>query len=85
MNEVVPGVIGTAWFGISAPAKTPQTVIEILQGEITRTLQQSEVQQRLVDIGMSVNAVGSAEFTRFIASEISKWRPIIERAKVKIQ
>jgi tripartite-type tricarboxylate transporter receptor subunit TctC len=85
MNEVVPGVIGTAWFGISTPAKTPTPVVEFLQSEIQKTLRQADVQQRLADIGMTVTAIGSTEFTQFIASEIKKWAPVIEQAKVKIQ
>lgn len=85
MNEVVAGVVGTAWFGISAPAKTPAAIVAQLQLEVLRAVRLPEVGARFTDIGLTPNPIGSHEFTAFIRSETAKWAPVVQNAKVRIE
>jgi tripartite-type tricarboxylate transporter receptor subunit TctC len=85
MNEVVRGVIGTAWFGISAPARTPQPIVDQLQAEVIGVLRQPDVIARLGDIGTTLNPIGSQAFAAFIASEVRKWAPVIQQSRVKVE
>jgi tripartite-type tricarboxylate transporter receptor subunit TctC len=85
MNEVVPGAIGTAWFGVSAPAQTPAAIVAQLQDEIIRIVRDPEVQARLSDIGMTPGPLPSGEFVAYINAEMRKWDPVIKAAKVKIE
>jgi len=85
MNEVVPGAIGTQWFGISAPARTPAPVVKQLADEILRIVGSTEVQARLEDVGMTPDPLASAEFVTYIQSEIRKWEPVIRAAKLKVE
>ncbi|MES2192431.1 MAG: tripartite tricarboxylate transporter substrate binding protein [Pseudomonadota bacterium] len=84
LGEVVPGVSGAAWFGISAPAKTPAAVTERLQAEIQAIVQSPEMQTRLTDLGMTPMAYGAAEYLAFIQSENRKWAPVIKASNVKV-
>lgn len=85
MNEVVPGAIGVAWFGLSAPAQTPPTVVKLLEDEVMRAVRAPDVQARLADIGMTPAPLGSADFVAYIAAETRKWAPVVASAKVKIE
>lgn len=83
MNEVVPGVVGEAWFGISVPAKTSASIVERLEGEVIRIVNAPEVQARLLELGMSPRAVGQREFSEFLRTETERWGPVIKAAGVK--
>jgi tripartite-type tricarboxylate transporter receptor subunit TctC len=84
LSEVVPGVSGAAWFGVSAPAKTPLAITERLQAELQAIVQSPDMQTRLSDLGMTPMALGGADYLAFIQSEIRKWAPVIKAAKVTV-
>jgi tripartite-type tricarboxylate transporter receptor subunit TctC len=84
MNEIVPGVHGSLWYGISAPAKTPKPVVDRLQAEILSAIKSSEVQAGLAGIGMTPLPLGSEEFVAFIQNETSKWSPLIKAGNIRI-
>ena len=84
INEVVPGVIGAAWFGVSAPARLPADIALRLQTEILKILALPEVQTRLAELGMMPIGGGMREYDAHIAAEIALWGPVIAAAKVKI-
>jgi tripartite-type tricarboxylate transporter receptor subunit TctC len=83
-NEVVPGVVGAAWFGVSGPAKIPPAIAERLEMEIRKLLALPEVQTRLTDIGMTVVAGGQREYLAHIGAENARYGPLIAAAKVRI-
>jgi tripartite-type tricarboxylate transporter receptor subunit TctC len=85
MNEAVPGAIGTQWFGISAPARTPAPVVKQLADEILRIVGSADVQSRLEDVGMTPDPLGPTEFTAYIQSEMRKWEPVIRAARLKAE
>jgi tripartite-type tricarboxylate transporter receptor subunit TctC len=85
MSESVPGVVGTAWFGISAPARTPQIVIDTLQDAAKRSLAMPDLRARYAEIGVVVSGQGQREYTAFIEQEIAQWAPVIKAANVKAE
>jgi hypothetical protein len=84
LSEVVPGVSGAAWFGISAPAKTPAAIVERLQTEVQAVVQSPDMQTRLTELGMTPLAYGSLDYLGFINNENRKWSPVIKTSNIKI-
>ena len=82
--EIIPGVVGAAWFGVSAPARLPAAIAERLEAEIRKLLALPEVLARLGDIGMTVVAGGQREYAAHIQAENARYGPVIAAAKVKI-
>jgi tripartite-type tricarboxylate transporter receptor subunit TctC len=85
ISEFVEGVVGTAWFGISAPTRTPVSVIERIQETVQRILGLQEVRDRYAEMGVVVNARGMRDYTAFIEQEIARWAPVIRAAKVRAE
>ncbi len=85
MNEVVPGAIGVAWFGVSAPAQTPTSIVKLLEQEVIRAVRSDDVRAKLSDIGMTPGPLSSAEYAAYIAAETKKWAPVVASAKVRIE
>lgn len=73
-----------AWFGVLAPEGTPAPVVDKLSREINAVLRTPEVNAKLVSMGANVVGTSPAEFRKFMAAEINKWTPVVERAKIVI-
>lgn len=78
----VAGYESATWYGIVAPAATPQDIVSKLNAEIVSIVQSREVNERLSKEGADPVGNSSAEFGRFIASEIEKWRKVIRAAGI---
>jgi tripartite-type tricarboxylate transporter receptor subunit TctC len=75
--ETLPGYEAASWYGIVAPAKSPKAVIATLNAEITRLLQQPDVQQRLQGLGGDIVAGGPEDLGRTMKQGVEKWGPLI--------
>ena len=71
-------VIG--WYGLSAPAKTPQPIIAKLNAEAVKVLNQPDVKERLAADGAEPAPSTPAQFAAFIKAETEKWRKVIKDA-----
>jgi tripartite-type tricarboxylate transporter receptor subunit TctC len=77
-SQGVPGFDVSAWFGMSAPAGTPQPIIEKLNAELNAIMASPAIKEKLASMGMEVITGTPADYGRFIAAEIERWRPIVK-------
>ena len=79
----MPQVEADNWYGLVAPAATPQPVLTRLQAAAAEALRSAEVKDKLA--AQSVIAVGnsSAEFSAYVKSEIDRWGKVIKQAGIK--
>ncbi|VCU68750.1 Tripartite tricarboxylate transporter family receptor [Pigmentiphaga humi] len=84
MDEVVPGTVGEVWFGVSAPAGTPQPVIDRLQAALGKVMANADARGKLTDLGLTPVGAPQAEFVKFLHDEEKKWTPIIKGANIKL-
>ncbi|WP_170985258.1 tripartite tricarboxylate transporter substrate binding protein [Roseomonas sp. AR75] len=80
-----PDISVEAWYGLLAPAGTPQPVIDRLHGVFVAALARPEARQRITTLGFAPVGDTPAEFARFMAAEAAKWRGVIEAAQIKVQ
>jgi tripartite-type tricarboxylate transporter receptor subunit TctC len=73
----LPGFDVTAWFGLVAPARTPEAVIARLNTATREALEVPAVRERLAGQGMQVLEGGPVEFAAFIRAEVQRWAPIV--------
>jgi tripartite-type tricarboxylate transporter receptor subunit TctC len=78
----VPGYSAANWWGVAAPAGTPQPVIATLHKEITAVLSSDEVRKRFAAEGAVVVQMSTAEFTKFVETELEKWGRVVKEAKI---
>ena len=81
----VKGVVVTNWYGVLAPAGTPQPVIERLNREVVRVMHQPEMMKRLVADGSEAVGSSPAEFRKHIAAERAQWERVIKQAGIRGQ
>ena len=75
-----PELVGTTWFSLSGPAKLPADIVRKLNAEIARIVTLPDVQARLRRDGFIAQPMSSADFTKFVADENKRWKPLIEAA-----
>ena len=73
------------WWGIAAPAGTPQPIIDRLAKEIDAVLRSPETQKQFASDGVETIHKGPAEFGKFLNAEIDKWGKAIRSAGIPIQ
>ena len=79
------GYEAMSWYGLLAPARTPEAIFARLNDEVKRIAQDREVQERLAREGFESIHMTRAEFSRKIESDIGKWRKVVKAANVRVQ
>jgi tripartite-type tricarboxylate transporter receptor subunit TctC len=74
----VPGFDVSVWFGIVAPARTPQSVVSQLNAEISHFLKLPDVVQLFHGQGVEPLAGTSDEFASHLRAQMSKWGKVVE-------
>lgn len=80
-----PTVVAVGWIGLSAPAKTPEPILDKLSAEIMRILKEPEVLERLKGLAFVPAKESRREFEAYIAIENTKWQKVVQDAGVKIE
>ena len=83
MAEFLPGFEVVQWYGIFAPAGTPQDVIARLHKEIARAVADPKVAQILSNLGLQPVTNTPDEFRSLVRAEIEKWGKVIKAAGIK--
>jgi tripartite-type tricarboxylate transporter receptor subunit TctC len=82
-EQGLPRVVAAGWYGMMAPVATPRAIVERLQAEILRALENPEVKQKMLVQGLEVRSGTAAEFGKFIDDETAKWGEVIREAGLK--
>jgi tripartite-type tricarboxylate transporter receptor subunit TctC len=80
-----PGVEAVAWHGIFAPAKTPQEIVDRLNGEIVKAMKNPEIIDLLNKQAMSPVGSTQAEFVAFLKKDLATWKEVATMAKVSVE
>jgi tripartite-type tricarboxylate transporter receptor subunit TctC len=78
-----PGFEAVPWFGLMAPAGTPQAVIDKVHRETARVLALPEMRKRMAELGVDLIGNTPAEFAAAIKAEIPQWATVIKSAGIK--
>ena len=80
----IPQLVATAWFGIVAPAKTPQPIIDRMAKALQEQMKASDVKAKLSEQGAEVIGSTPAEFASYIQRETEKWAKVVEASGAKV-
>ena len=71
--------------GMFAPAKTPATIINRLNQEVVRVLNQTDVKERVISNGYEAAGSSPADLAATVKSEIAKWGKVLKDAGIKAE
>jgi tripartite-type tricarboxylate transporter receptor subunit TctC len=73
------------WFGVWAPAGTPAAVVQKINADINRAMQDPEVKAAYAKGGVRAKPMTPEEFSGFVKTEITKYQKIARDAKIEPQ
>jgi tripartite-type tricarboxylate transporter receptor subunit TctC len=73
LAEAMPGFEATIWYGLLAPAGTPEPIVSKLYAESEKFLTMPATRQKLASVGVIVSPMRPEQFGSFIRSEIIRW------------
>ena len=79
----MPDFDTSLWFGVMAPAGTPQTAIEKIASAADKAMHGPEAVEALKKQGFDPLGEGPDAFGRYLRSEISRWSEVARRAGVR--
>jgi tripartite-type tricarboxylate transporter receptor subunit TctC len=84
VSDAVPGFEADSWNGLMAPAGTPAAVINRIQAEVAKFVQDSDVKERFATLGADSVGNTTAEFTQFLKNETVHYTRLVKEANVKV-
>lgn len=76
----VPDFDISTWWGVLAPAGTPQAVIDTLNTAVNAAAGDELVRRRLTEEGADLYAGKPADFARTLSSEMTLWRGVVKQS-----
>jgi len=73
----------TAWFGMVAPAGTPEPIVKRLNEGLQAVLKAPEVIRKLDELGAVPAGGPPSELTALLRSELPKWRDVIRAGNIR--
>jgi tripartite-type tricarboxylate transporter receptor subunit TctC len=77
--------VASGYYGLLAPARTPQAIIDKLHAAVVAAVNGTEVREKLISQGYEVHASTPAEYAAYLRREIERWTPIVKAAGIKPQ
>lgn len=83
INQAIPGFVSEVWFGLMAPAGTPDDVVQKINAAVQRVMSDEGLRAKLLPTGAMPRTTTPAEFAAIISRESAQWRDIVTRYKIK--
>ncbi|CAB3670322.1 tripartite tricarboxylate transporter substrate binding protein [Achromobacter dolens] len=74
----LPGYEATAWNGLLAPAGTPASVVDRLNGALQKVLGRADIQQKFAAQGFAPAWKTPTDTARFLDVEVDKWAGVVK-------
>ena len=74
----------SSWYGVLAPAGTPQPILERLNAEVAKALAAPEVRESLTGEGGEVLGGSPAQFAAFLKAEQARWSKVVRDSGVRV-
>ena len=80
-----PGFETSQWYGIIAPAKVPQPIVQRLYEEVAKAVKSPALLERFQNHNAVPIGDRPAEFAAFIKEEQARWAKVVRQAKITFE
>jgi len=78
------GFEASSWFGLLAPAGTPQDIVNRIQQEVAKSLNTPAIKEKLLAQGAIPSGNTPTEFAKLIDAEHKKWAKVVKDSGAKV-
>lgn len=79
-----PDLVASTWFGLSAPAGTPEPIVTKLNAEVLAALATPDVSARLIETGATPRRMSAPDYSAFIQAEVRRWASVVQQAGIRL-
>lgn len=83
--ETVPGFEVIGWYGLLAPAKTPQPIITKLNAEFVKAMKSPEILDKMAGLGAEAKGTSVEDFAIYIRAETEKMRAAVLASGARVE
>lgn len=80
-----PDVEAYGWQGMVVPASTPRDIVQRLNQELTRAIQNPEVVRKFADFGLDLIPGTPEAMSRYLAEETRVWHQLIKERQISLE
>jgi len=80
-----PGFVASNWWGMAAPAGTPDDILDKLAQAVAEAQQTDVVKDRFNVMGMLASYQSRRQFAETVKTEAALWREIVQRGKITLE
>ncbi len=80
----LPGYDFSTWYGIWAPAGTPQPIVQRISREIAAIVRLPDVRQQFLALGADPVGNTPEQFSAFTRTELDKWARVVKQSGAKV-
>jgi tripartite-type tricarboxylate transporter receptor subunit TctC len=81
----IKGLVLDQWLGVFAPAKTPSSIVERLNGEINKAIADPTVRKSFLDSGQEPVGGTAAQFAQFVGEDYSLFGRLVKELNIKAE
>jgi len=81
----VEGVEVPLWFGLLAPAATPQDIVHTLAGAVAKGAHSPDMQKRLLEQGAEPVGSTPEEFSAMLKEEVARWAEVVKTSGARAE
>ena len=84
-EQGIPGVVALAWWGIFAPAGTPEPILRKFWNSLKNALDLPDVRKTLAEgVGMEIVAASPSDTQKFLLGEMQRWGKVVKDHGIKV-
>jgi tripartite-type tricarboxylate transporter receptor subunit TctC len=77
-------LVAENFLGVTAPAGTPQPVVERMYAAMSEAVANPTVVKRLEELGVQTRKMSNAEFNTFVVNQVKEWEPAVKASGAKL-
>ena len=78
LAETIPGLYANAWYGLFVPVGTPKEIISKLNTEIIKLMDNPEMRERLVGLGVEAAPGTPDQLATLLRDDLVRWAKIVK-------
>lgn len=81
----IPGMIVEHWWGVMAPARVPQAVLEKLRVEIIKAVNSADVRERFATLAVEPRTNTPDQFRALLETDVKRWAKVVKDAGIRVE
>ena len=83
--ESYPGFEVNSWYGMMAPAKTPDDIVEMLQKQVAEIIRSPDIVELFARNGLTPEGTTPAQYALQIKTDLARWRNVVQTSGLVIE